>query len=207
MAGKPWANTLHGLVATADGTRIYMFGAYESGANNARSAYYNIATNSWVTIADIPAGEYNGSVHAVDPDNSNIINVFGNSGQKWYRYSISGNTYTDTGYSAPTCYANQGLNISTGKVMMFKSDNVGSRPNISNFSFYRTTGSITGASSGQPYITPNNIYSPLPEDGSGFTGATTAFAMDADYIYYHAANSQYLWYAPLSPFLAKNGLV
>lgn len=204
MAGKPWNNTLHGIVANSAGTKIYMFGAYESGGDNARSSSYDIAANSWTSIANVPSGEYNGTVHSIDPDNSNIINVFGNSAGKWWRYSISGNTYTDTGYTAPACYANVG--VSVNKKLIFKTDNSGTRPNITNFSYYWQNGVNTGASGATGYITPNSIYAPLPEDGGGASNAGISFAADNDYVYYHAANSNYLWYISKSQFISGNGL-
>jgi len=205
MANRPWPGTLHGLSVNGAGTKIYMFGTYESGGDNSRAAAYDIAGNSWSTIANIPAGEYSGTSSFADPANSNIINYFGNSAGKWWRYSISGNTYTDTGFTVPTTYANQAAIVGTKAI--FKDANNGTRPNITNFSYYWLSGVNTGASGVTGQITPNSIYAPLPEDGTG--GASNggcAFASDNDYVYYHASNSNYLWYISKAQFIAGNGL-
>lgn len=205
LASKPWSNTLHGLVANAAGTRIYMFGAYQSGGTNQRSAYYDIAANSWTSIANTPGGEYNGTVHSIDPDNSNIINVFGNSSQNWWRYSISANTYTDTGYVAPVIYNQVG--VSVNKKMIIKADNSGTRPNITNFAYYWQNGTNAGAATATTaQVVPNSIYSPLPEDGGGYGDSNSFFAADNDYVYYRTGNSNYLWYISKSQFISGNGL-
>lgn len=205
MASRPYSSTLAGLSVNSAGTKIYQFGAYESGADNTRSIVYDIASNSWSSIANIPSGEYSGTSSLADPDNSNIINYFGNSSGKWWRYSISGNTYTDTGYTVPTTYANQATAVN--KKGIFKNDNSGTRPNITNFAYYWLNGLNTGAAGAQGYIVPNTIYAPLPEDGTG--GASNggcSFASDSDYVYYHASNSNFLWYISKATFIAGNGL-
>lgn len=205
LAGKPWNNTLHGYVANSAGTRIYMFGAYESGGTDQRSAYYDISANTWTTIANVPNGSWNATVHSIDPDDANVLNVFGNEAGKWWRYSISANTYTDTGYSVPGCHANQ-TSASVNKKMIFKTDNSGTRPNITNFAYYWQNGANTGAQAGQGHIVPNSIYAPLPEDGGGAGNSGCAMAADNDYIYYHALNSNFLWYIPRAQFVSGNGL-
>lgn len=204
LASKPWSNTLHGLVVDPTGTRIYMFGAYQSGGTDQRSAYYNIASNSWTSIANVPSGSWSATTNSIDPSNSNIINVFGNEAAKWWRYSISGNTYTDTGFTAPGCHAQSGTAVN-GK-MIFKTDNSGTRPNITNFGYYWQNGSNTGASGIQGHIVPNSIYAPLPEDGGSAGNSGSSFAADNDYVYYHASGSNYLWYMSKATFVAGNGL-
>lgn len=103
-AAMPQSNLLYyEMCADPDGGKVYCFGGSPSGGNPTQAAFaFDPSTSQWTTLAPMPAVRRNPMATYVAPDTIYVIggmstSAYTNTQGSVWKYSISGNDWTDMG--------------------------------------------------------------------------------------------------------------
>lgn len=196
LASRSVVHALNGITASADGTKIYCFGAY-SGTPDTAAEVYTVSSNTWARIADLPAGTW-GTGSFRDATNSNRLYPYGLTGLNTrYRYNADSNTYTNLGGSDPDYYANVG-NYSNSGNYWIQAGSTGGDP-TSQFTAIKTDGTADA----QYIYTPtaaalmrDSVISSMSNTNQG-----TSIAIGSTYTIVHTSSNSQVYYTPTAAFL------